>query len=234
MKLTVFLLLVCLPLFIYSQEIDSLWIANTYANKFIKDTGIYLSEESFIDEKGQSRKLSEYKGKIVYIDVWTTWCGPCLASFPHSEQLYKRLKFLHLDTVIQLINICTEDSRSEWKKKLRHRKPVGLNLYSSDTSLYKSWNIRSFPRYILLDTSGKVICFDFISPDNSPIDYLLYAAAKGIKPGESIWTYFRQSQYHQKHQNFTNDDEGVQYAAWFNSIRDELIKYFKWKQQIRK
>ena len=52
--------------------------------------------------------------------------------------------------------------------------PEGINLYSGDTSIYTVWNISSIPRYILLDTSGKILAKKMASPDDASVDYVLY------------------------------------------------------------
>lgn len=230
MKLLITFYSIFFYLFTSAQEPDSAWVATNRFPSFSKDTGIFLTDAKFFDEKGNIRTLSEFKGKILYIDIWTTWCGPCIAKIPHSKQLLKRLESIHLDTAIQFINICTEDSKSEWKKKLRKYQPVGINLYSTDTSIYKLWEISSFPRYILLDSRGKVLCFEFAGPDDDIIDYALYASTQGIKPAESVWVEFRQNQHYRKFSKYTDDEEGADYSKWHKSTMNKRIEYFKWKQ----
>ena len=119
MKLFICFVFVFSSFIVKGQEVDSAWLAKNILPNLSKDASTFLPDASFIDEKGNTRSLSEFKGKILLIDVWTTWCGNCIIRFPHSEQLYKRLKSIHLDTAIQFINICTEDSKSEWKKMLK-------------------------------------------------------------------------------------------------------------------
>lgn len=214
-----------------SQVVDSAWIAKNYLPKLIQDTGLYLPDVKLVDEKGETRKISEFKGKVLFIDVWTTWCGNCLINFPHSEQLYKRLKSIHLDTLIQFITVCTEDSEKEWKKKIKKIKPTGINLFGIDPlSLYRSWKISSFPRYIILDSSGKILCTDFPGPADGMVDYILFAATKGIKPSESIWVILRQQQYFITNRKFTDDNEGIDYSKWYYSTVESKVEYFKWVQ----
>lgn len=234
MKLYITFLLTLSCFVCYGQEIDSVWIATNRVPGYTRDTSIFLPDFQFFDEKGKTRTLSEFRGKILYIDIWTTWCGPCIANFPHSKKLFERLKAIRLDTAIQFINICTEDSRSAWKKKLKTHDPIGVNLYSKDTSLYKLWNVSYFPRYILLDSTGKVLCYEFSRPDDGIVDYALYAATKGIKPAEAVWLDFRQYQHYRKFGRYSDDEEGANYSKWYNSTVNERIEYFKWKQARRK
>jgi len=230
MKLFISFVFIFSSYIVKGQEVDSAWLAKNILPNLSKDAGTFLPDASFIDEKGNTRSLSEFKGKILLIDVWTTWCGNCIIRFPHSEQLYKRLKSIHLDTAIQFINICTEDSKSEWKKMLKEHHPVGINLYSKDTSIYQSWNVSAFPRYILVDRSGKILSAHYYGPDEGGIDYTLYAAVKGKNPAEAIFIDNRQYQYYRKYRKFTDDEEGADYAVWYNSIVKELVAYFQWAQ----
>lgn len=230
MKLIITLLFCFSLLSSFAQEIDSSWILSNYFPKYSRDTGTILTDFSFVDEKGQKRTLSELKGKILYINIWSTTCAPCIALFPDAEQLMKRLKTVQIDTLIQFVNICIDESKTKWKKVLKNYHPIGLNLYCKDTLINNLWNIDYFPRHILVNAEGRIMCYDFSRPDDGIIDYTLYAATKGIKPAESIWIDFRQNKYFRSNGRYTDDPEGKDYARWYDSVVNDLVEYFKWRQ----
>lgn len=213
-----------------SQPIDSAWLLNKYLPAFYIDTGTRLPIAEFVDEQGNKKTLDDFKGKILYVDVWATWCPNCMGEFPYQQQLLKRLKAIQLDTAIQFININIDDTRKEWKKALRKYQPIGINLYSSDTSLYEKWNMAALPAYILLDTSNKVLGKKFSTPQHASIDWLLYCATKGIHPVEALWRQFAQDKLMEKHRSssaFTDEE----YARWFNATLPSLIEFRSWRQK---
>lgn len=213
-----------------AQEVDSEFIAKTYNSRLSKLQGAVLKEHDFFDLYGNRKTFADFKGKILYVDIWATWCKPCIAGFPHREQLLKRIKALKLDTAIQFITICTEESQKTWRKLVKQLNPSGINLYAKDTSVYDDLSINSFPTYLLIDDSGKILSANVSGPDDSVIDFILYAATKGIKPSDAIWIYFRQNQSYIKYKKFTDDDEGKAYVKWFDASMPLLVEYFQWKQ----
>jgi thiol-disulfide isomerase/thioredoxin len=227
-----FLSILILTLFYTSVngQIDSSWLANNYLPRFYKDTGTFLSSVVLVDDKGKEQTLDKFKGKILYVDMWSTSCTPCIAKFPHQEQLLKRLKALQLDSSIVFVNINIEDSKSKWKNALRKYHPVGVSLYSSDTSLYTRWNIDELPCYILLDASGKVLGKDICGPDDAQIDWILYSTTKGVHPVEAIWRWQAQENLRSLHHSssaFTDQE----YAQWYKSFSPLLSEYLKWRRE---
>lgn len=217
-----------------AQPVDSAWLAKNYSAKFARDTGIILPHQTFIDEKGKERTLAEFKGKILYINVWATDCGSSVEGLVHLEQLKKILKAAQVDTLIQFVNICTEESTRKWKKNLKRLHLIGINLYCQDTTLLTKWNMAHHPWSILLDEQGKVMCFNFNPPGNGGVAYSLYAATKGIKPAESMWLEFRQQKQYYQFRKYTNDAEGQDFAKWYALASEEMYAYFQWQEARRK
>ncbi|GGB15829.1 TlpA family protein disulfide reductase [Puia dinghuensis] len=232
MKTTLFLFSLLISIASKSQLTDSSWLVTKYLPRFYTDTGKYLPDTRFIDTNHNEKTLKDYKGKILYVDIWATWCGSCLVKFPYEAQLLKRLKNIHLDSLIQFININIDDSERQWTNALKKYGPVGINLYCNDTALLTKWNLAAVPVYILLDSSGKVLGKNISQPDEAgTIDYILYAATKGLHPVQALWKMNEQHQLMAKYRTskaFTDPE----YAEWFSMTIQSFIEFQEWRQKL--
>lgn len=130
---------------------------------------------SYKDINGKTVALDDLKGKYVYVDVWATWCGPCLREIPHLkklEQKYHRRKIAFVS-----ISVDREKDFSTWQKMVKEKELRGYQLYadrnwSSDFVL--AYVIESIPRFILIDKNGKIINADAPRPSDPKLitDYL--------------------------------------------------------------
>lgn len=104
-----------------------------------------------------SRSLADYKGKVVYVDVWATWCGPCRAEFPNSKILKNEYKDEE-DLVFMYVSI--DSDKPAWKRYLeKDPEFTGEHLFTAgawDSEICKAYNIMSIPRYLLIDKEGKI------------------------------------------------------------------------------
>jgi thiol-disulfide isomerase/thioredoxin len=92
-------------------------------------------------------------GKVIYIDCWATYCGPCLNEFPKSNKLMVDMK----DDNIEFIFLCMDSDEKKWKSVLSKYNLDGQHyLLDSNQSieLRKVLKISSVPHYILIDKSG--------------------------------------------------------------------------------
>jgi thiol-disulfide isomerase/thioredoxin len=229
MKVTIFVFFTLLSLSSHCQTLDSAWLESNVLSKYTRDTTSLLPSYTFINEKGGSTLLSDYRGKILYVGVWSTTCAPCIAQFPYQEQLLKRLKQFHLDTAVIFINVNIEDSKSKWKKGLQKYHPIGINLHSSDTSLYDNWNIDALPCHILFSRSGSLLGKDIVGPGDATIDWLLYSSIKGIKPTEAIWTAFTQGKLMEKYRSSSVFTDSA-YSKWFHEFLPALLEFDQWRK----
>jgi peroxiredoxin len=117
------------------------------------------------DTKGNTVNLRDFKGKIIFLDFWATWCKPCIEQFSHSRKLKEEYK----GKDIVFINIAIEDENEKWLKTIEKRKIEGVNLFAGDKSenLRTMYNINAIPHYVLIDKEGKIIENNTFRP-NSP------------------------------------------------------------------
>lgn len=104
-----------------------------------------------------SRSLADYKGKVVYVDVWATWCGPCRAEFPNSKVLKNEYKD---EENLVFMYVSIDSDKPAWKKYLTNDPEfTGEHLFVDgawNSEICKAYNIMAIPRYLLIDKDGKI------------------------------------------------------------------------------
>lgn len=116
---------------------------------------------------GKSVQLSSLlNGKFTYIDVWATWCGPCVREIPYLEQLVK--KFTGNDK-LQFISISLDENTKAWKDKLAKDKPQWAQFIltpENNQKFSKEWGITGIPRFIMIDAKGNIFSSDASRPSD--------------------------------------------------------------------
>jgi thiol-disulfide isomerase/thioredoxin len=120
--------------------------------------------ENYTDIKGGKKSLASFKGKFVYIDVWATWCGPCIREIPSLQSLEKE----YHNKNIQFVSISTDESQrsggtweaaeKKWKDFVKQKQMSGVQLWSGqDISFQQAYQINAIPRFILIDPKGNIV-----------------------------------------------------------------------------
>lgn len=118
---------------------------------------------SLPDEKGNLVKLSDLKGKVVLVDLWATWCGPCKAQEPHWEKLKERYE----NKPVALVGISIDAEKKAWDKYVNSRIMTGIQLHAGpQADIALVYKVNSIPRYLLIDKQGKIITTDSPRPDS--------------------------------------------------------------------
>lgn len=106
----------------------------------------------FTDYDGLPGKVSDYKGKLVLIEFWATWCGPCLAQFPLLEQISA-----HGDK-IKVIMVSIDDDLSRWQAKVPEMDASWVNIhYKQEIDLKKHFFVTGIPDNLLLSPEGEIL-----------------------------------------------------------------------------
>ena len=103
---------------------------------------------------GKTYKLSDFQGKVIYLDFWASWCAPCRYEMKnHAAQLHD--KFKGKDVVFLFVSM--DDHKDHWKKAIAEDNIQGVHVLSSDGnkgSFAKRYNISGIPHYMIIDKNG--------------------------------------------------------------------------------
>ena len=118
-----------------------------------------------MDKDGKTVKLSDFKGKKVYINMWASWCGPCMREIPELEKTYQKLK----DNKDIVFLSMTSPNDSEFKNQspqdkgkdviLNKAKELGVTypvLFDVNDRFIINYAIRSFPTHIFINSDGTI------------------------------------------------------------------------------
>ncbi|WP_299055911.1 TlpA disulfide reductase family protein [uncultured Polaribacter sp.] len=141
------------------------YIESNYAvNKKTSKGNASPKFENYKDIKGGTKSLDSFKGKFVYIDVWATWCGPCIREIPSLKKLEKEY---HSKNIV-FISISTDEARrnggsweaaeKKWRGFVKEKQMTGVQLWAGeDFSFQQAYQINAIPRFILIDPQGNIV-----------------------------------------------------------------------------
>ncbi len=133
-------------------------ILNSPAGK--TSIGAIAPELAFPDPEGKVRKLSDLRGKVVLIDFWASWCGPCRRESPNVRNVYQK----YHDKGFEVFSVSLDRDAANWKKAIKDDGLVWPN-HVSDLKYWSSeaaaiYGVRSIPAMFLLDREGRIVAKD--------------------------------------------------------------------------
>jgi thiol-disulfide isomerase/thioredoxin len=114
------------------------------------------------DEKdldGKPLSIARFKGKVVLVDFWATWCGPCIAELPNVHAAYAK----HREKGFEIVGISLDSDRAKLDKFLAEKKMTWPQYFDGkgwQTKLAGTYGVNSIPATYLLDGEGKIIAKD--------------------------------------------------------------------------
>lgn len=137
-----------------------------------------LPSPSFTNYKnfaGGETSLSDLKGKYVYMDIWATWCGPCIREIPSLKKVEKQFEGKN----IEFVSISIDEGRGYkgdaaaahkgWEKMIKNKELGGIQLLADNgfkSQFVQDYKINGIPRFILIDPEGNIVSPDAPRPSS--------------------------------------------------------------------
>lgn len=134
--------------------------------------GAKFPDVALIDAAGKTVTLDMFKGKYVYIDLWASWCVPCVKEIPYLQKLEAELQ----NENVVFVSISNDSSEAPWRKKMEQLQLHGNQWLNTDGKLCDKLNVSGIPHFLIYDKEGRLHTYDAPRPSTG-------SALKGVLEG---------------------------------------------------
>lgn len=121
--------------------------------------------------EGNEMAVSKLEGEMVLVDIWATWCKPCIEEFPYVEKLQEKFK----NEKMNFVYVSVDEDVEKWKKYLieNNQKNHAHFIEKEKGTLFNKFRIESIPRYVLIDEHGYFIDADAPKPSSGELEKMI-------------------------------------------------------------
>ena len=133
-------------------------LTQRYNSARLTKAGLASVDFNYENYDGGMTSLEDLRGKLLYIDVWATWCGPCIREFPALKELVK--EYDEKDIEFVSISIDSKNDYNKWKKMVAEKNIGGIHLYDDEglsSDFMRAFSVSLIPRFMMIDPQGKII-----------------------------------------------------------------------------
>ncbi len=107
------------------------------------------------DLDGQPVSLSQFKGQVVLLDFWASWCGPCITDLP----ALRKIKEKTAAQPVVFLNLSLDGDEAAWRKAIDQHQIKGVHLRSAGwgSEVAKAYQVSALPSYYLVDSQGLIV-----------------------------------------------------------------------------
>lgn len=122
---------------------------------------------------GDTLRLSSLRGKVVLLDFWASWCGPCRVANRGLSKIYSKFK----DKGFEIYSVSLDEKKEDWLKAIKKDKITWLQVIDPggwETPTARMWRVEALPTSYLIDRDGRLIAMDMEGKDlEDALKYLL-------------------------------------------------------------
>ena len=122
--------------------------------------GKQAPDVTFKDAEGNIYTINDFKGKVIVMDIWATWCSSCLKNMPKFMELIKEFEG-NKDVIFFTVSTDSDDLKERWLAAIKKHKMEGMLNLTPDRSATEQFEEKYFvsavPRYIVIDKQGKIV-----------------------------------------------------------------------------
>jgi len=134
------------------------------------DAGIVAYDFTLEDINGKKVSLSDFKGNVIILDFWASWCAPCKKEIPELEKLHEKMS----GQAVTFIAVSADTDKKSWEKAVKTREMKGIQLYNNGwgdvASLYK---VTGVPRFVAIGKDGVIKSLNAPRPTSGNLDAMV-------------------------------------------------------------
>jgi len=144
-------------------------VTEPYESYLSLNKGKKAPDFSIIDINSAEYSLLNFKGKFVYVDVWATWCKPCIEEAPYFEALKEKYKHKN----IEFVSISIDKKKEKWLKYCTQNDKSHNQFWIEDAKAFlDAYYIKTIPHFILIDEHGNIIKANANRPSDNDNEWL--------------------------------------------------------------
>ena len=137
------------------------WLAHRVDSLGKFAVGAQAYDFEFVDTEGKTVRLSDFRGKLVLVDFWASWCGPCRYEMKSLLPIYEELK----DEDLEFISVSLDKREQDWRKMLDVEQLPWVMLWDQEgfvvgnepNTIQRAYGFYSIPFIVLIDKDGKIL-----------------------------------------------------------------------------